>query len=130
MKLAIIGGRDFLDYDLLCSELEPYINKVTLVVSGAAPGADSLGARWSREILGKEPLEFEALWDDLTKQPCKVKYKKNGKPYNALAGFNRNEDIIKNCDGCIAFFDGYSKGTSHSISLCKKYKKPLKIIYY
>lgn len=130
MRIAIIGGRDFDDYELMCSVLEPYKEKITKVISGAAPGADSLGARWSREFLKKEPLEYKALWYDLSKDPCLVKMDKADKPYNVLAGFNRNTDIIKNCDVVFAFWDGKSRGTSDSLNKCVKLKKPKKIIKY
>jgi len=112
MKLAIIGSRTFNNYELLQETLEPYKPKLTLVVSGAARGADKLGEYWARENK-IETLIFPADWD------------KHGKK----AGFIRNEDIIKNCDCCIAFWDGESKGTKHSISLCEKYNKPVKIVY-
>lgn len=113
MKLAIIGSRDFIDYNLLCNELESYKHKITLVVSGGARGADKLGERWAIE--NNIPTQiFYADWDKLGKR----------------AGFIRNEDIIKNCDVCIAFWDGKSNGTKHSLSLCEKYNKPKKIIIY
>ena len=54
----------------------------------------------------------------------------NWEKYGKRAGFIRNEDIIKNCDAVIAFWDGKSKGTFHSLSLADKYYKPTKIIYY
>ena len=113
MKLAIIGSRTFNNYILLKEILEQYKPKITLVVSGAAKGADSLGERWALENK-IQTLIFPAKWDE----------------YGKRAGFIRNEDIIKNCDGCIAFWDGVSKGTKHSISLCEKYNKPVKIIKY
>ena len=111
MKLAIIGSRTFNDYELLCDHLEEHLNTTTMVVSGAARGADSLGEKWAinNDI---ETLIFPADWDK----------------YGKRAGYIRNEDIIKNCDFCIALWDGISKGTMHSVSLCKKYNKPYKII--
>lgn len=112
MKLAIIGSRTFDNYDFLTEILEPHKSKVTLVISGAAKGADSLGEKWA--IQNKiETLIFPANW----------------KKYGKRAGFIRNEDIIKNCDYVIAFWDGKSKGTAHSISLCKKLNKLYEIIY-
>jgi hypothetical protein len=111
MKLAIIGSRTFKDFDLLKQNLEPYKSKISLVVSGGADGADSLGEDWARHNR-KELLIFLPDWDKFGKR----------------AGFIRNEDIIQNCDCCIAFWDGISKGTQHSISLCEKYDKPLKIV--
>lgn len=111
MKLAIIGSRTFNNYELLVSILEQYKSKITLVVSGAAKGADSLGERWAIKNNIKT-LIFPADWEK----------------YGKRAGFIRNEDIIKNCDCVIAFWDGISKGTTHSLSLCEKYNKPYKII--
>jgi hypothetical protein len=111
MKLAIIGSRNFTNYKLLQEILEQYKPKITLVVSGAAKGADSLGEKWALEN-NIQTLIFPADWNQ----------------YGKRAGFIRNEDIIKNCDCCIAFWDGESKGTKHSLSLCEKYIKPVKIV--
>lgn len=113
MKLAIIGSRDFNNYNLLEESLKLYKSKINKVISGAARGADSLGEKWANNNK-IETLIFPADWE------------KHGK----AAGFIRNEDIIKNCDCCIAFWDGLSKGTAHSISLCEKYGKPYKIIKF
>ena len=111
MKIAIIGSRNFTNYKLLQEILEQYKPKITLVVSGAAKGADSLGEKWALEN-NIQTLIFPADWNQ----------------YGKRAGFIRNEDIIKNCDYCVAFWDGESKGTKHSLSLCKKYNKPVKIV--
>lgn len=111
MKIAIIGGRDFNNYKLIIEILEPYKSKISLVVSGAAKGADSLGEKWAIEN-NIPTLIFPADWDK----------------YGKRAGFIRNEDIIKNCDGVIAFWDGESKGTAHSLSLAEKFKKPIKLV--
>ena len=111
IKLAIIGSRSFNDYSLLENKLKEYLSKVELVVSGGATGADSLGEQWAKNN-NIQTLIFPANWDK----------------YGRRAGFIRNEDIIKNCDGCIAFWDGKSPGTKHSLSLCEKYNKPFKIV--
>jgi len=111
MKLAIIGSRTFTDYQLLKEKLDLHKSKITMVVSGGARGADSLGERWARD--NKIPTcIFLPDWNKFGKR----------------VGFIRNEDIIKNCDICIAFWDGISSGTKHSISLCEKYKVPYVVI--
>lgn len=111
MKLAIIGSREFNNYELLCKTLDEYKSRVSLVVSGGAKGADILGEKWANEN-NIPTLIFIPDWDKFGKR----------------AGFIRNEDIIKNCDGCVAFWNGISSGTKNSLSLCKKYNKPYKII--
>jgi hypothetical protein len=111
MKLAIIGSRNFNNYDLMKKVLEPYKDKVSLMISGGARGADFLGEKWAKAN-NISTLIFKADWE------------KQGK----VAGFIRNEKIIKNADGVIAFWDMTSRGTAHSISLAEKYDKPIKII--
>ena len=111
MKVAIIGSRNFNDYELVVETLLEYENIITLIVSGGAKGADMLGERWAKEK-NKELLVFHPDW---------VKYGKS-------AGFIRNKDIIENSDIVFAFWDGISKGTKHSIDLSVKLNKELKII--
>ncbi len=113
MKLAIIGSRTFNNYALLKSYLDPHKHKITLIVSGGAKGADTLGEKWANQN-NIPTLIFPADWDK----------------YGKRAGYLRNEDIIKNCDVCVAFWDGVSKGTQHSLNLCKKYNTPFIIIEY
>lgn len=104
MKLAVVGSRDFNDYDLLKTKLDQ-INervKITLIISGGARGADSLAERWANE----HKVETKIFYPDWDK-------------YGKKAGFLRNEQIIKYCDAVVAFWDGKSKGTEHSINLAK-----------
>ena len=128
MRVAIIGGRDFINYDLLKFKLIPYRASITQIVSGGANGADTLGAMFGREN-GIPVKVFEAEWENFN-EPCKVKKNKNGKEYNALAGFNRNIDIIKNSDFIVAFWNGVSLGTRDSIRKAHKLKKDILIVYY
>lgn len=110
-RIAIIGSRHFNDYPLLKSLMDRRKDSIQMVVSGGANGADSLGARWATEnnILTKI---FKPDWD----------------LYGKRAGYLRNEQIIQNCDICVAFWDGESKGTKHSIDLCKKMDNPCLIV--
>ena len=64
MKVAVIGSRTFNDYNRLKRILDIY--PITTIVSGGASGADSLGDKYSREVLGKKPEIYEALWSNLT----------------------------------------------------------------
>lgn len=113
MKLAIIGSRGFNDINLLNETLNPLVFQIDLVISGGARGADKMGEEWA-ERHGIDTLIFPAEWDK----------------YGKLAGFRRNEDIIKNADTVIAFWDQKSKGTLHSINLAKELKKPIRIITF
>lgn len=110
MKLAIIGSRSFNNYELLKIEVNK-IKNVTCVVSGGAYGADYLGKLYAKEN-NLEYIEFKPNWDEHGKK----------------AGFLRNIDIINTSDIIIAFWDGLSSGTLHSINLAKKYNKKIIII--
>jgi len=111
MRVAIIGSRNFNDYNKLKEILNSLNLKIDLIISGGAKGADTLGEKYAHE--NNIPIKiFYPNWD----------------LYGKKAGFIRNELIVKNSDIIIAFWDGKSKGTNHSINLAKKYNKSL-IIY-
>ena len=113
MKLAIVGSRSFNDMLLLESILNKYKDKISTVVSGGAKGADTMGETWA--IANKIPVKiFKPEWEK----------------YGKSAGMRRNELIIKECDICIAFWDGKSKGTNNSIFICEKLNKKVAIIRY
>lgn len=136
VNLAIIGSREFNDYELLTKIMKPLLQilsqKQITFISGGAIGADLLGEKWADEM-GISKKIFKADWDNLensVENPCKIKYNKFGKPYNCLAGFNRNKDIIRNADIIFAFWDGKSKGTLDSLTLAKNEKKETFIVDY
>lgn len=115
MKLAIIGSRNFNDYGYVVSVWAVYFvgKNVTEIISGGAKGADLLGKKLALEK-NIPYIEFKPDWEKFGKS----------------AGFIRNTDIIKNCDIVLAFWDGISKGTAHSLGLAKKYKKNSFIFYF
>lgn len=133
MKLAIIGSREFSDYECVKRSLYDFYEKTIVrdnldlygniltevlyrfdeIVSGGAKGADSLGAKWAKENNVKL-TEYLPDWEKFGKR----------------AGFLRNEDIIKNCDEVLCFWNGVSKGTANSLSIAKRLKKPTLIIYF
>jgi len=115
MKLAVIGGRDFNDYTLLQkSILSHYRGKgVKMIISGGAKGADTLGERFAKDYK-LDTVIFTPNWET----------------YGKSAGFIRNQDIIRNSDHVIAFWDGKSKGTKNSIDIARKLGKELVIIMY
>lgn len=113
LKIGVIGSRGFNDYKLVCDTLNPYKDKVFLIVSGGAKGADSLGEKWANENYVKT----------LIHRPDWNKYGKS-------AGFVRNELIVDDSDLIIAFWDSMSRGTENSIDLARKEGKKVIIIYY
>jgi hypothetical protein len=112
MKLAIVGSRTFTDYLFLESTIMTRINKnVTEIVSGGAPGADSLAEDFAKKFRLKMKV-FPADWKRLGKK----------------AGYLRNISIIEYSDIVIAFWDFVSPGTKSSIDLAYKMHKELHII--
>jgi hypothetical protein len=109
MKVAVIGSRDFNDYEEVKQTLST-IN-ITLLVSGGAKGADTLGERYAKE----HNIETKIFLPDWEK-------------YGKKAGFLRNTDIINEAELIIAFWDGQSKGTKDSIDKAFKSEKKILII--
>lgn len=111
MKVAIIGGRDFKDYSFLKNVCEKY--EMVEIISGGAKGADSLAEKYAKEKNIQTKI-FLPNWN------------KHGK----AAGFIRNTEIVERADMVIAFWDGKSKGTDHSITIAEKMDKPVYIYRY
>lgn len=95
MRVLICGGRKYADWKRFNALLDAMHAKaaITTIIQGDATGADWLARNWAANN-GVECQHFPAEWENLDVENCKVKYRQDGKPYNALAGFNRNQEMI------------------------------------
>lgn len=108
-RVAIIGSRD---YPRLRDVYE-YVRLLpadTVVVSGGARGVDRTAADAARHR-GLEVVEHLPDW------------KRDGKG----AGFIRNAKIVADADRVVAFHNGVSRGTSHSIETAIRTGKPVDV---
>lgn len=112
VKIAIVGSRDFVDFELFIKMVEPVFSKLSehidCIVSGGAKGADSLAEQYA-----------------LVNKINTVIYKPDWNKYGRGAGIVRNKVIIENSDLVIAFLKNNSRGTTNSINTAKKLKKEL-----
>jgi hypothetical protein len=109
--VAIVGGRDFSDYPLMVERADAM--HPTRVVSGGASGADSLAARYARER-GLPLVELHADW----------------RRWGKSAGLRRNVDIVQQADIVLAFWDGASRGTAHTIRTARGAGKTCIVVRY
>src|SRR6056297_1710405 len=111
MKLAVIGSKEFHDFRLLATEIEK-VNNLTKIISGAAPGADSLARRYA--IQNNIPLlEFPP------------EYAKFG----AQAKHFRDRQIVNNCDKVLAFWDGICQGTKYTMDYARQHNVPVRVVW-
>jgi len=120
MILGIVGSTTFKDKNRLYFEVNELrkTNKIEMIVSGEAPGTDTLAKEYAKE----HNIKYKGIpvqWDDM-REPCFKKINSKGKEYNALAGFNRNTDIVNAVDTLLAFWVNKSPGTRDSILKAKK----------
>ena len=117
-RLAVVGSRTFNDKGKLYDVLTKNYDRIKLIISGGAKGADSLAVEWAIDY-GIPYLVFPALWRD---------------PFTGVqnkgAGFKRNVLIVEQADVVMAFWDGKSAGTAHTIEMAKQRNKPVRIIKF
>jgi hypothetical protein len=104
MNVLVCGGRDYQDWEFLCSCLDKLHKKhgVELIIEGGANGADSHAATWADKNLIPR-MTFHANWANLGNR----------------AGPVRNENMIKfGKPDCVVAFKG-GKGTSGMIKLAR-----------
>lgn len=108
--LAIVGCRQYNDFDYVCDIIDKYIKHHDLViqkiVSGDAPGIDQIAEDYAISR-GYAFEAFLADWDN----------------FPGSAGYIRNEQIIDAATHVLAFWDGKSKGTGHSKDLALKKRR-------
>lgn len=85
---------------------------ITEVVSGCAPGADTLGEEWAKEN-GKSVKRFPADW----------------KRYKNAAGPIRNKQMADYADALVAFLHPDSRGTKDMIKQATKAGLRVHVIY-
>ena len=114
----VIGSRSFTDYELMSAKLDHLLqnHSKVVIISGGAKGADALAERYAKEH-DMPVIVFPAKWEELGK----------------MAGYIRNKEMHEFASkmpkrGCIAFWDGKSKGTQHSFKIARECNTPIKII--
>lgn len=110
-QVVITGSRSFSDRGAIertLVQLPPY----SVVISGGARGADSLAHEVAKE-LGFRTQVMEADWDR----------------YGHSAGFRRNLEMLDTDPHfVIAFWDGRSSGTAHTIEHAKERGIPVHLV--
>lgn len=115
-KLIVAGGRDFQDYAQMCDELGDVLQRIgepVQIVCGMARGADLLGLEYARRH-DLPVLRMPADWNT----------------HGRSAGFVRNAQMVDVADGLVAFWDGRSRGTKHTIDLARAKRIKTRISYY
>ena len=113
MKLIIAGSRRvLLNQKTLINMVTtlPFSQEITEIVSGGAPGIDSLAIKCF--VNGPYKLTvMEAGWNT----------------YGKAAGMIRNTAMAKYADALLVVWDGSSRGTKHMINIAKEHNLKLKV---
>ena len=94
----------------------------TLVVHGAAHGADLMAEAWAKQA----PCDYHAFPAKWRKQS----FNQQGTVFNSLGGFERNERMLRAYPGALvlAFPEGEARGTHDCMNRAMKLGHPL-IVY-
>lgn len=111
-RIAVVGSREYPNASAVRSFVRA-LPEHTVVVSGGARGVDTWAAEIAKARGLPEPLVFPAKWRDDKGNVDKG------------AGFKRNDLIVENCDGVIAFWDGWSRGTRDTVMKALRAGKPV-----
>jgi predicted Rossmann-fold nucleotide-binding protein len=133
MKVIIAGDRKFTDRKVVEKAIKASKFEITEVVSGCAPGVDTVGKEWAKD--NKIPVKkFPADWDNIDREGAFVKervnpWTKKKEKYDAHAGFFRNEQMAMYADALIAVqYNGATSGTQNMIKLAEN--NNLKVYVY
>lgn len=134
-RVIVAGGRNFTDTALLYNTLNSLSvslaaqGRAIRIVSGGARGTDALGEKWA-VAAGIPPIVVSAEWGNLDAPGAVIKRTRTGKLYNAKAGNDRNEQMAKQAEELVAFWDGASKGTGHMIDIATSVGLPVTVVRF
>lgn len=113
MIVLVCGSRNWTDKDTLNARLDQLSKHDLRIIHGGAKGADKMGYHWAF-YHGVKHTEYKPDWEK----------------YGRSAGIKRNIQMLDTSpDLVIAFWDGKSKGTSHTITEARKRGIPTEVIY-
>lgn len=105
MRVSITGSRSF---SLSFADITQYLPVgTTTIISGGAVGVDSVAGSYARE----HGLELVVIRPDYHTHSSRI------------APLLRNTTIVSQADFCLFFWDGFSRGTSHTISEARRFGK-------
>lgn len=128
-RLLVFGGRDYRDIRRVQEVLDAAIERLglTVVVHGAAPGADSLAAEWAASR-GMPDDPYPADWFDLSHPNARIKRRRDGLKYDASAGVRRNQKMLDEGRPDVAIGFPGGKGTRDMLSRCRAAEIPVYLI--
>ena len=118
MKILVAGSRNHVSdiwteelYEMLELAIDSDPDDSDTIISGGARGVDYIAELFAREH-GIDFDEHPAEWDK----------------YGKCAGYRRNAEMVALCDKAYVLWDGYSKGTKHTIDLLIRAEIPYILI--
>jgi hypothetical protein len=95
MRLVVTGGRDYSDTARIFEALDDLhaVQPITTLIHGDAAGVDRRCGAWAYQR-GVPVDKYPAPWDDIDHPQAVVRYRRDGKPYDVMAGPRRNQQMI------------------------------------
>lgn len=111
VRIAVVGTRSFRDYGRFCRELGACIEAMcqergsrnVVLVSGGAEGPDQMARRYAAE-----------------RRLRLIEYTPNWQAHGKGAAFIRNKQIVNAAHALVAFWDGLSRGTAHTLDCARQ----------
>lgn len=133
-RIVVFGSRTYNNYHEFSGfikdmvfELGVDLKEILFITGKAWKGADNMIIQWCREH-DVDWKEYPAKWNDLEVEGAVIKTSRQGKPYNAVAGHQRNQTMAEVSNLGWGFYDGQSPGTRDMIARCKRLSLETKVI--
>lgn len=113
-RVAIVGSRRWPDPAVVRSAVRSFVDALpagTVVVSGGAAGVDTWAEQAARRR-GLAVVVIRADWRRLGRR----------------AGYVRNAEVVERSDRVVAFWDGVSPGTGHTVRIARRRGRSVQVV--
>jgi hypothetical protein len=96
MRVLVCGGRDYSNQSHMFGVLSRFHAEtpISVLIHGAAQGADRMAATWAK-ISGVLVYAYPASWSDISHPDALIRHTASGRPYDARAGYRRNQIMLE-----------------------------------
>jgi hypothetical protein len=118
---VVVTGQGNITAGEIGEAFEHFNLKPKTVLSPGETPVEEMAGSWAESNKVKVDVR-KPKWGDMTVEKCTIKQNRFGKDYNSRAAFNRNDELVADCD-CVLMINDHSRSSASIVEAAEKLSK-------